>query len=70
MPKINFKTAAAENYEKAFSANTVVDIRPEVEKKNFVIPTGKGKLKFKSIIPQQAKEMDSGVGSITAIFHS
>ncbi|MNH04699.1 hypothetical protein D3C87_622480 [compost metagenome] len=47
LPKINFKTAAAENYEKAFSSNSIVNITPAIEKKNFVIPIGKGKLKFK-----------------------
>ena len=47
LPKLKFKTAAAENYEKVFSANTIVNIGPAVEKKNLVISTGKGKLKFK-----------------------
>ncbi|MGE8290065.1 MAG: hypothetical protein ACN6ON_00235 [Sphingobacterium sp.] len=47
LPKLNFNAATGENYENAFSANSIVNINPAVEKKNLVIPTGKGKLKFK-----------------------
>ncbi|GAA0884921.1 hypothetical protein GCM10009120_35190 [Sphingobacterium siyangense subsp. cladoniae] len=47
LPKLVFNTATIEDYHKAFSSNHIVNKTPAVERKNLVIPTGKGKLKFK-----------------------
>ncbi|MGJ1224338.1 hypothetical protein ACR78H_02330 [Sphingobacterium siyangense] len=47
LPKLGFNTATIEDYNKAFSSNHIVNKTPAVERKNLVIPTGKGKLKFK-----------------------
>ncbi|QMV67574.1 hypothetical protein HS960_07865 [Sphingobacterium paramultivorum] len=47
LPKLVFNTATLEDYRKAFSSNHIVNKTPAVERKNLVIPTGKGKLEFK-----------------------
>ncbi|WP_343558875.1 hypothetical protein [Sphingobacterium sp.] len=47
LSKLNFERVGRESYKKASSIDIIVDKTPAIEKENFVIPTGKGRLKFK-----------------------
>ncbi|MGE8427359.1 MAG: hypothetical protein ACN6O7_05760 [Sphingobacterium sp.] len=46
LPKLVINAATLEDYRKAFSSN-IVNKTPAVERKNLMIPTGRGRLKFR-----------------------